>query len=52
VTGSISPPVVRDAVARALAEDLGPLGDLTSALIPEAATADAAIVARAPGVVP
>lgn len=51
MTGSPSPPVVRDAVARALAEDLGPLGDITSALLPEAATADAAIVARAPGVV-
>ena len=27
--------VVRDAVARALAEDLGPLGDLTAALVPD-----------------
>jgi nicotinate-nucleotide pyrophosphorylase (carboxylating) len=51
VTASPPPPIVRDAVARALAEDLGPLGDVTSALLPEAATADAAIVARAPGVV-
>ena len=32
---SVEPPViaVRDAVARALAEDLGPLGDLTAALV-------------------
>jgi nicotinate-nucleotide pyrophosphorylase (carboxylating) len=43
--------VVRDAVARALAEDLGPLGDLTAALVPADALARAAIVARAGGVI-
>jgi len=43
--------VVRDAVARALAEDLGPLGDLTAALVPADAVARAAIVARAEGVI-
>jgi len=48
----IGPPVhvVREAVARALAEDIGPLGDLTAALVPETATATVAIVARAAGV--
>ncbi len=30
---------VREAVARALAEDLGPDGDLTAALVPEGVTA-------------
>lgn len=46
------PPLVavRDAVQRALAEDLLPLGDLTASLLPEDATARAAFVARAPGV--
>ena len=43
--------VVRDLVTRALAEDFGTLGDLTSiATIPEDATATAAIVARRYGV--
>jgi nicotinate-nucleotide pyrophosphorylase (carboxylating) len=42
---------VRDAVARALTEELGPAGDITSALLPETATAAGAITARAPGVV-
>ncbi|MGH9027029.1 MAG: carboxylating nicotinate-nucleotide diphosphorylase [Acidimicrobiia bacterium] len=53
MTATFQPPadVVREAVTRALAEDLGPLGDITSALLPETATADAVIVARAPGVV-
>lgn len=37
-------------VARALAEDLGPLGDITSALLPEDAKAEAAIVPRRRGV--
>jgi len=48
----IGPPVyvVRDVVARALAEDIGPLGDLTAALVPESATATVSIVARAAGV--
>ncbi len=37
-------------VARALAEDLGPLGDITSALLPPDAKAQAALVPRAGGV--
>jgi len=41
---------VREAVARALAEDLTPIGDLTSALLPPALTATAAFVPRAGGV--
>lgn len=41
---------VRDAVTRALAEDLAPLGDLTSALLPADATAVADLVPRQPGV--
>jgi nicotinate-nucleotide pyrophosphorylase (carboxylating) len=46
------PPVtaVREAVARALAEDLTPLGDLTSALLPPALEATALLVPRSPGV--
>ena len=40
---------VREAVARALAEDLTPLGDLTSALLPPALEATARFVPRAPG---
>jgi len=49
VTG---PPLaaVRDAVARALAEDLLPLGDLTAGLIGPSATGSGAVVARAAGV--
>jgi nicotinate-nucleotide pyrophosphorylase (carboxylating) len=45
------PPIaaVADAVARALAEDLLPLGDITSALLDPAATATGALVAREPG---
>jgi len=48
----LGPPdaVVRDAVTRALAEDLGPLGDITSALLPADARCTAVFVARAPGV--
>ena len=42
---------VRDAVARALAEDLGPLGDITAALVPRDARAVADVVARADGVI-
>lgn len=42
--------LVRDAVRRALAEDLGPLGDLTASLVPADARARAAVVARAAGV--
>jgi len=46
------PPVtaVRAAVAAALAEDLLPLGDLTSALLPDGAKADARLVSRTNGV--
>ncbi len=43
-------PAVREAVARALAEDLGPLGDLTSALLPQTAMVEAVLVPRADGV--
>jgi nicotinate-nucleotide pyrophosphorylase (carboxylating) len=38
-------------VAAALAEDLGPLGDITASLLPSKATAEAFIVPRAAGVV-
>ncbi len=41
---------VREAVARALAEDLGPDGDLTAALVPEGVTARYALRARRGGV--
>jgi nicotinate-nucleotide pyrophosphorylase (carboxylating) len=41
---------VREAVARALAEDLMPLGDITSALLPAGATATAAFVPRHAGI--
>ena len=49
----VHPPfgAVRETVARALAEDLGPLGDLTSALIPEGRAVAADVVSRAKGVV-
>ena len=42
------PPVtaVREVVARALAEDLEPLGDVTAALLDPATTGSAALVAR------
>lgn len=48
-----APPLVavRDAVTRALAEDLLPLGDLTASLVPEGTTARAVVAARQPGVV-
>ena len=48
----VEPPAgaVRDAVERALAEDLGPLGDVTAALVPSEATAAVDVVAREPGV--
>ncbi|MCB0962649.1 MAG: carboxylating nicotinate-nucleotide diphosphorylase [Acidimicrobiales bacterium] len=42
---------IRAVVAAALAEDLTPLGDLSAALLPPDARADAAFVARADGVV-
>jgi nicotinate-nucleotide pyrophosphorylase (carboxylating) len=41
---------VREAVTRALAEDLTPLGDLSAALVPADVTAVATFVARAEGV--
>jgi nicotinate-nucleotide pyrophosphorylase (carboxylating) len=48
----VHPPIeaVRDVVARALAEDVLPLGDLTASLVPPEATARAAFVAREAGV--
>ena len=51
-SGPVDPPptAVRDAVARALAEDVGPLGDLTAGLVPAAARARAQVVARHDGV--
>lgn len=49
----VHPPItaVRDAVTRALAEDLEPLGDLTAALLPPGATATAVFSSRTGGVV-
>ena len=49
----VHPPLtsVREAVARALAEDVLPLGDLTSALVDPAVSIRAAVVSRADGVV-
>lgn len=51
--GAFDPPVtaVREVVARALAEDLTPLGDISSALLPPGATAEAELRSRAVGVV-
>src|SRR5262245_48285257 len=48
----VHPPItaVRAAVARALAEDLEPLGDLTAALLPPELTATAVFVPRHDGV--
>jgi nicotinate-nucleotide pyrophosphorylase (carboxylating) len=43
-------PAVEEAVQRALAEDLTPLGDLTSALLPDDLTAEARFVVRQAGV--
>ncbi|HET9442085.1 MAG TPA: carboxylating nicotinate-nucleotide diphosphorylase [Acidimicrobiales bacterium] len=43
-------PVVAEAVARALAEDLAPLGDMTSGLLALPAQASALLVSRAEGV--
>ena len=44
----VHPPAhaVRDAVARALAEDLTPLGDLSASLLPADITARATFVSR------
>ncbi len=52
-SGPVDPPLVavREAVTRALAEDMLPLGDLTGALVPAGAVATTAIVARQHGVV-
>jgi nicotinate-nucleotide pyrophosphorylase (carboxylating) len=52
VSERIHPPraAVVDAVQRALAEDLLPLGDLTAAILPEGARTRAAIAARQAGV--
>ncbi len=49
---SVEPPAadVRAAVERALAEDLTPLGDLTSVLLPAGCQVEARFVARATGV--
>ena len=49
----LQPPrvIVIDAVERALAEDLTPLGDITSALLPQDLVATATFVAREPGVI-
>jgi nicotinate-nucleotide pyrophosphorylase (carboxylating) len=44
------PALVRDAVVRALDEDLGALGDLTGVLVPDGARMKGDIVARADGV--
>jgi nicotinate-nucleotide pyrophosphorylase (carboxylating) len=48
----IDPPLsaVRDVVSRALAEDLGVLGDVTASLVPDDAQVAAALVARQAGV--
>jgi nicotinate-nucleotide pyrophosphorylase (carboxylating) len=53
MAAELEPPrfAVEEAVRRALAEDLTPLGDLTSLLLPEDLHASAAFVARQPGVV-
>ncbi|MDQ1431888.1 MAG: hypothetical protein QOF40_2490, partial [Actinomycetota bacterium] len=43
--------VVRALVASALAEDIGPLGDLTASLVPAHAAASVDVMVRAEGVV-
>jgi nicotinate-nucleotide pyrophosphorylase (carboxylating) len=50
VPASVPAHVVRDIVERALAEDLTPLGDLTSALLPPDVAANADLVSRADGI--
>ena len=49
---AFDPPIsaVREAVRRALVEDLEPLGDVTASLLPDGATGRAAFVARGEGV--
>jgi nicotinate-nucleotide pyrophosphorylase (carboxylating) len=50
--GALPPHLVEDAVRRALAEDLGLVGDLTSlAVLPRGASATATLSAREPGIV-
>jgi nicotinate-nucleotide pyrophosphorylase (carboxylating) len=51
-SGPPDPPVaaVRAAVGRALAEDVGPLGDITAMLVPDTETARVRVVSRADGV--
>ena len=51
--GAVDPPAsaVVDAVSRALAEDLLPLGDLTSSLVSSSSIATVAVVSRQDGVV-
>lgn len=51
VPATVPAHVVRDIVERCLAEDLTPLGDLTSALLPPGVAANADLVSRADGVV-
>jgi nicotinate-nucleotide pyrophosphorylase (carboxylating) len=53
MAGPFEPPThaVAEAVERALAEDLTPLGDLTSMLLPDDLSASASFVARREGVV-
>ncbi len=46
----VGPGVIRDAVARALAEDLGPLGDITAALLDPGEQGRASFVPRKRGV--
>jgi len=50
---SLDPPItaVREVVARAIAEDLEPDGDLTSSLLPADSTATARFVSRSDGVI-
>ena len=52
MTSHVQPPAsaVVEAVSRAIAEDLLPLGDLTSALLPDGLTATARFVSRDAGV--
>jgi nicotinate-nucleotide pyrophosphorylase (carboxylating) len=53
ILDDVYPPIdeVRRAVTPALAEDIGPIGDLTGSLVPVHAVARASFVARRPGVI-
>jgi nicotinate-nucleotide pyrophosphorylase (carboxylating) len=53
VQGGYDPPIqaVREAVGRALAEDVLPLGDLSASLVPTGSNARFALVARSGGVI-